>query len=100
MKKYCKCLIQKNAFDFMCKETCNFILKYKYTKQIYLIIYICFRFNQINTWMEVLMAVQLLSSEVDSITWVQLWTETVSMSHSTNTLGKGMNPTILSLSYG
>ena len=37
---------------------------------------------------------------MDTATWVQNLDETVCISHHANTLGKGMNPTILSLNMG
>ena len=45
--------------------------------------------------------VQWLSSqEMDSVTRVQILDETDCISHSTNTLGKGMNPIILPPAMG
>ena len=39
--------------------------------------------------------VMVSSYEMDTVTWVQILDETDCISHSTNTLGKGMNPIIL-----
>ena len=38
--------------------------------------------------------------EMDMMTWVQILDETDCISHSTNTLGKGMNPIILPPAMG
>ena len=43
------------------------------------------------------MAWWLSQQEDDSGSWVQILNEAVYNSHSINTLGKGMNPSILSL---
>ena len=48
-----------------------------------------------NGWKETLLMQWLLSQDVDSPTWVQILNEVVCISHSTNTLGKAMNLTIL-----
>ena len=37
---------------------------------------------------------------MDTVTWVQILDETGSISHSTNTLGKGINPIILPPAMG
>ena len=37
---------------------------------------------------------------MDMVTWVQILDEADSISYSANTLGKGMNPIILSLALG
>ena len=42
----------------------------------------------------------LLSEEMDTATQVQILGETDCISHSTNTLGKGMNPIILPPAMG
>ena len=48
----------------------------------------------------VLLVWWLLSYEIDTATRVQILDETDSISHSTNTLGKGMNPIILHPAMG
>ena len=42
----------------------------------------------------------LSSYEMDTATWVQILNESDCISHSTNTLGKGMNPAILPPAMG
>ena len=50
--------------------------------------------------MEVPVVLLLSSLEMDTATWVQILDDTDSISHSTNTLGKSMNPIILPLAIG
>ena len=44
--------------------------------------------------------VMVIVEGMDSATWVQILDETDCISHSTNTLGKGMNPIILPPAMG
>ena len=50
--------------------------------------------------MDVPLLYWLSSQEIDTATRVQILDETDFISHSTNTLGKGMNPIILSPAMG
>ena len=50
--------------------------------------------------MEVSMVYWLSSQDMDTVTRVQILDETDCISHSTNTLGKGMNQNILSPAMG
>ena len=56
-----------------------------------------------NTWKcckYMIVASQLSSLEVDTAARVQILNEAVCVSHSANTLGKSMNPTILPTAMG